>query len=49
MTVTRYTKGQFPYEYIPAHASTCRGMHVHAVLSLKVDGLQSAPHERVSQ
>jgi hypothetical protein len=26
-------KGQFAYEYILAHAITCCGMHVHAVLS----------------
>ena len=49
MTVTRYTKGQFPYESILTHASTWRDMHVHGVLSLKEDGIRSMPEERMSR
>ena len=42
-------KGQFAYEYILAHAITCRGMHVHAVLSLKEARILSMLEERMSR
>ena len=42
-------KGQFAYESILAHAITWRGMHVHAVLSLKEARIRSMTEERIAQ
>src|SRR4029453_17108301 len=42
-------KAYFAYEYIPAHAITCRDMHVHAVLSSKEDSILSMTEERMSR
>src|SRR4029453_6821103 len=40
-------KATFAYECILAHAITCRGMHVHAVLSSKEDSIRSMTEERM--
>jgi len=42
-------KKRFAYEYILAHAITCRDMHVHAVLSSKEDSILSMTEERMSR
>ncbi len=42
-------KDWFAYEYILAHAITCRDMHVHAVLSSKEDSILSRTEERRSR
>ena len=42
-------KVRFPYEYILAHAITWRGMHVHAVLSLKEARIRSMTEKRIAQ
>src|SRR5437867_10613965 len=48
-TPTLRHKARFPYEYILAHAITCRGMHVHAVLSSKEARILSMTEERISR
>jgi hypothetical protein len=42
-------KATFAYEYILVHASTCRDMHVHAVLSSKEARIRSMTEERMSR
>ena len=42
-------KGDFPYEYILAHAITCCDMHVHAVLSSQEESILSMTEERMSR
>jgi hypothetical protein len=39
----------FAYEYILAHAITCRGMPVHAVLSSQEARIRSMPEERMAR
>ena len=46
---TLHHKGHFAYEYLLAHAITCRDMHVHAVLSSKEDSILLMTEERMSR
>jgi hypothetical protein len=42
-------KTKFAYEYILAHAITCCGMHVHAVLSSQEASILSMTEERMAR